>query len=139
MAERVQLKRTKGWRMPPNTVSVARPTRFGNPFRMENGRSAETVVQLHHDWLRAIVLKAVSGDILPSAEADLLPAIRKLRGKNLACWCPLSGPCHGDTLLELANLPAGRPAVSAFFWPDHSLERDPSRSDAKRGSNKNAR
>lgn len=29
---RVQLKRTKGWRMPPNTVKVDRTTKWGNPF-----------------------------------------------------------------------------------------------------------
>lgn len=33
MPERIQLKRVKGWRLPPNAVSVARPTRYGNPFR----------------------------------------------------------------------------------------------------------
>lgn len=34
MAEprRVQLKRTKGWKMPENTVKVDRTTGFGNPF-----------------------------------------------------------------------------------------------------------
>jgi hypothetical protein len=26
-----------------------------------------------------------------------------LRGKNLACWCPLDQPCHADVLLEMAN------------------------------------
>jgi hypothetical protein len=31
--------------------------------------------------------------------SDLAP----LRGKNLACWCPLDGPCHADVLLELSN------------------------------------
>jgi hypothetical protein len=31
-------------------------------------------------------------------------SIRKyLRGKDLACWCPLDQPCHADVLLELAN------------------------------------
>ena len=29
----------------------------------------------------------------------------KLRGKDLACWCPLDQPCHSDVLLELANAP----------------------------------
>jgi hypothetical protein len=29
---RIQRKRTKGWKMPPNTVSVTRPGKFGNPF-----------------------------------------------------------------------------------------------------------
>ncbi len=26
-----------------------------------------------------------------------------LKGKNLACWCPLDQPCHADVLLEIAN------------------------------------
>jgi Domain of unknown function (DUF4326) len=30
--KRIQRKRTKGWKMPPNTVYVGRPTRLGNPF-----------------------------------------------------------------------------------------------------------
>lgn len=27
----------------------------------------------------------------------------ELAGKNLACWCPEDQPCHGDTLLKIAN------------------------------------
>ena len=34
MPERIQLKRSKGWRMPPNTVKVDRTTRWGNPYRV---------------------------------------------------------------------------------------------------------
>lgn len=26
-----------------------------------------------------------------------------LRGKDLACWCPLDQPCHADVLLAIAN------------------------------------
>jgi hypothetical protein len=32
MPERIQRKRVKGWKMPPNTVSVTRPGKWGNPF-----------------------------------------------------------------------------------------------------------
>jgi hypothetical protein len=32
VAERIQLRRAKGWRKPPNTVVVARPSKWGNPF-----------------------------------------------------------------------------------------------------------
>ena len=28
---------------------------------------------------------------------------RELRGRDLACYCPLDEPCHADVLLELAN------------------------------------
>jgi hypothetical protein len=30
---RIQLSRAKGWRKPPGAIVVARPTRWGNPFR----------------------------------------------------------------------------------------------------------
>ena len=30
-------------------------------------------------------------------------AVFALRGKDLACWCPLISPCHADVLLEIAN------------------------------------
>lgn len=29
--------------------------------------------------------------------------LHDLRGKNLACWCPLDQPCHADVLLDIAN------------------------------------
>jgi hypothetical protein len=31
------------------------------------------------------------------------PSLESLRGKNLACFCPLDKLCHADVLLELAN------------------------------------
>lgn len=33
--------------------------------------------------------------------------IAKLRGKDLACWCPPNQPCHADVLLKLANRKGG--------------------------------
>lgn len=30
--------------------------------------------------------------------------LSELRGKDLACWCPLDQPCHADVLLEIANV-----------------------------------
>jgi hypothetical protein len=32
--ERIQRKRTKGWRMPENAVYVGRPTKWGNPYQV---------------------------------------------------------------------------------------------------------
>lgn len=34
--ERIQRKRSKGWRMPPNTVYIGRPSKHGNPFSLSN-------------------------------------------------------------------------------------------------------
>jgi hypothetical protein len=33
--------------------------------------------------------------------------LEPLRGKDLICFCPLSAPCHADTLLSLANVEPG--------------------------------
>ena len=34
MPKRVQMRRTKGWRKPESAVSVARGTKWGNPFKV---------------------------------------------------------------------------------------------------------
>ena len=43
MAERIRLQRTKGWRLPPGAVSVARPTKWGNPFAYRTDRGLARV------------------------------------------------------------------------------------------------
>lgn len=44
MPVRIQRKRTKGWKMPENTVSVTRPGKWGNPFKVGiDGTAAECV------------------------------------------------------------------------------------------------
>jgi hypothetical protein len=90
MPARIQLKRTRGWRMPPNTVKVDRTTRFGNPFPITAARSRKDALAAFADYLRHRLTKE--------------PAfLEPLRGKNLACWCPPDQPCHADILLEAAN------------------------------------
>lgn len=112
MPDRIQLRRTKGWRMPPNTVSVARPTAFGNPFTVAGAIDAGVsdqdvslfVVSCFGRWLDGDRSEwmGVESD---AAAAEMLSRIPSLRGKNLACWCPLGLPCHADVLLEIANAP----------------------------------
>lgn len=100
MPERIQRKRTKGWRMPPNTVYVGRPTKWGNPFKA--GRlyvDASTLVWETLTPERAVELYK---DLMDGP--DIIADIRfSLVGKNLACWCPIGTPCHTDVLLEWAN------------------------------------
>jgi hypothetical protein len=91
---RIRLSRARGWRKPPNTVTVSRPTKWGNPFRSDLSREHAECVRLFETWLG----QSPEGKDLAAA------ARRELRGKNLACWCALEGPCHADILLRLANL-----------------------------------
>jgi hypothetical protein len=114
MAKRIQLSRRKGWRMPENTVSVARPGKFGNPFTIvdaiESGyATAKTaqafVVECFRDWLGPSQSgrdwwQGPKSDARKAIIFECLPA---LRGKDLACWCPIDKPCHADVLLEIAN------------------------------------
>ncbi|MBN9097577.1 MAG: DUF4326 domain-containing protein [Pseudonocardia sp.] len=89
---RVRLRRTKGWRKPDGVVVVARPSVFGNPFRLgPDGSRAEIVARYRTHLLD-------DPELLARARAELA-------GRDLACWCPLDGPCHADVLLELVNHP----------------------------------
>jgi hypothetical protein len=91
------------WRdRPENIVDVTRSTRFGNPFT-EGDRAAMTA--LYREWITDPDAPPVRGKrrtFRPPTAED----ITSLRGKDLACFCPLDGqPCHADVLLELANQP----------------------------------
>lgn len=99
MPERVQRKRTKGWKMPANTVYVGRPTMWGNPFGVhaEDG-GGEAAAQLFQDWLYGSHPQTE-----PVRRQWIRDHIDALRGKHLACWCASGQACHADTLLELAN------------------------------------
>ena len=45
----------------------------------------------------------VGGDYDPTQYPSRDEIRAELRGRDLACWCPLTGPCHADVLLEIAN------------------------------------
>lgn len=96
---RIQRKRTAGWQMPEGAVYVGRPTRWGNPFRLQAGDDPKLIVERYRFWLKN-TLTILACPPQPNE-------IAQLRGKDLACWCPLDQPCHADVLLELANPPAG--------------------------------
>ncbi len=102
MSNRIQRRRTKGWRMPANSVYVGRGSVWGNPWRE---RAADG------DREYGIVIPAITRDqaielyrayILD--RTDLYERLASLRGKDLACWCALDEPCHADVLIELAAL-----------------------------------
>jgi hypothetical protein len=124
LPRRIQRKRTKGWRMPPNTVYVGRGKgeygKWGNPLRL--GLSANPTSPTGHYWS---VRDPDGIEVLrygyPTKKAAANVAIAEFRAyacnrlenepewlnplqdKNLACWCPLDQLCHADILLELAN------------------------------------
>lgn len=134
MPERIQLRRTKGWRKPEGATTVARPSRWGNPYRV--GQWVADPVNEYNpiaaryeerpSWLapgRHLRI-GITGRryetyvyqiVTPQQAVDLFRRwwefegfdVAPLRGRDLACWCPLDQPCHGDVLLDLANREEG--------------------------------
>lgn len=88
---RFQLRRTRGWRIPEGGVSVARPGRWGNPFRVDSGLDSAGAVEMFRRDLAAGSLDITVEDVR-----------RDLAGHHLGCWCRVGQPCHGDVLLVVA-------------------------------------
>jgi hypothetical protein len=108
---RVQRRRVAGWRMPPGTVYVGRPSKWGNPWRAGQVRgdgtwpplTAAQAAARYERWLASRSSQPEHG----VDRAVILRDLAELRGKNLACWCPADEPCHADVLLAMAAaLPA---------------------------------
>jgi hypothetical protein len=111
--QRIQLKRTRGWRKPPEAVNVARPTKWGNPWR--EGTSSWTILpggvidRSGKVLTRQDAVDSYRNSILHSQVASVR---EQLAGKDLACWCPLPAEgepdiCHAAELLRIANQPEG--------------------------------
>jgi hypothetical protein len=97
--------------MPENTIYVGRPTQWGNPFWISK----------HPELLGSYALACKNAQEAKEKYREMIEGrrtvlgcrfinvdMKKLRGKNLACWCPLDKPCHADILLELANATDGK-------------------------------
>jgi hypothetical protein len=69
-------------------VYVARPSKWGNPFRVGDGQTRSQTIAAYRSYVLRSALRQQIGE---------------LRGKNLACWCKPGEPCHADVLLKLAN------------------------------------
>ena len=94
MPQRIQMRRSKGWRKPAGVIYVGRPTCWGNPYRVGRDGSAIECVE---KFERLCALKRKQ---TPGAFREW---IAPLRSHDLACWCPVGAPCHADVLLEMAN------------------------------------
>lgn len=131
---RIQLSRKRGFRLQEHSIAqnglpaivVARPSRHGNPFKVvclynyapdrqgwgvaepfQFGCTGVVGLGFRRTFNNGADARGHAANLFREAvasgrwEVDLAA----LRGKNLACWCPLDHPCHADVLLELANRP----------------------------------
>ena len=121
---RIQRKRTKGFSLQLESIArnglpcicINRPSKFGNPYRLiktENHTEIWTAfkppgISFRHsryrktERAREAAIELFRYHILQK----LLYApnfLDELQGKNLACFCSETLPCHGDVLLELVR------------------------------------
>lgn len=126
--QRVQRKRTKGAKLSGGAVVITRPSRLGNPFRIvgcsvvgmpwsdavewERGMGAmpDEVTYVETADHRSAVKYAVElyRELLLVRQQGWDPVrfakwIIDARGRDVACYCPVTEPCHGDPLLAIAN------------------------------------
>jgi hypothetical protein len=120
--QRIQLRRTKGWRLDAHTSSplgaviVDRRKRWGNPFVVHEhtDRCGEDLIDCPLNESEVPVDSAAEAvrrfrwlyefPCQHDPEVPDLDTVREhLAGRDLACWCPVGAPCHADVLLELAN------------------------------------
>jgi hypothetical protein len=114
--ERIRPSRAKGWRKPEGAVVVARPSKWGNPWRVGDALGTDldspyagAAAPLDAALAVALYRAALTADreAFPSVLVGLGVTIDDVRaelaGHDLACWCPLDQPCHADVLLEVAN------------------------------------
>jgi hypothetical protein len=102
---RIQLRRTAGWRKPEGAIVVARPSKWGNPYKVGGTFQHDGVQSTVRDRAHAVVLYRNWLD----GQLHIADVVAELSGHDLACWCPLVDetgspvPCHADVLLALAN------------------------------------
>lgn len=126
--KRIHLSREKGWRIPANSVRVDRKSkRWGNPFakRIRGGEGGlatmtrEMLCDEYRHWLTTptylnrtregewVQMNMASYPNYLGVPFEGRPSISEIRselaGKDLACDCQISQPCHAEVLLEIAN------------------------------------
>jgi hypothetical protein len=104
--QRIRLRRAKGWRMPENTVNVARPGKLGNPYIVGQDGTREQCAALYLSLMRGLI--GLSDRVTPEEQIRAYRAFHRarpsLKGQNIACWCALDGgACHGDIIFAAAN------------------------------------
>lgn len=122
MIQRIQRQRTKGYKMPHNTIYCGRPTKWGNPLKLVGGdmiyihagyrrKMLEPWVYFKHgniDDLIKYYALLLNGEYL-GENVDMkwwniklheLPLYQLKTAENLACFCSLDKPCHVDIIID---------------------------------------
>jgi len=132
MPDRIQLRRTKGWTLPADAINVARPSRYGNPFKIgakfiAPGHFGARSSPYHGDLPPGEYSRIAQGPFTIGLVGDRNHAVAlfvdwiqhepawkveyvgpELAGHDLACWCPPPEPgqpdiCHAAATIAWVN------------------------------------
>lgn len=109
--DRIQRKRTKGFKLPPNTLVITRGTPFGNQWKVEqascgcyyvsDGIESHLFVNKSTSVLHAV--KFFKKELTPELKQKFIDTCVKKNIQHLACFCSVDSPCHGDVWLDVWN------------------------------------
>lgn len=112
--KRIQRKRTKGSKLPPNTLCCTRPSPFSNPFIGGGAAKWFGIWLVEHPQLTTFKLVVYANchlgyylQLHKSADHNqtakrYLDNLEELRQYDfLACWCGPEDDCHCDTYIKL--------------------------------------
>lgn len=87
--------------MPAGVVKVSRPSTWGNPWPVGRPGPDGFVANTAAEAVERFEKVSVDGPYGPSRDRIR----RELGDRDVACWCALDAPCHGDVYLKIANDP----------------------------------
>ncbi len=123
---RIQRKRTKGWKSPTSTRFCGRGTKYGNHFRvLKKGNNCYVVENtLNNNDHGVIIYKDKQAAVKMACQLHAFFLDRKYPSKkamkeylkplrafeNLSCWCRMDNQCHVDYFISLIKK----------YWPEES-------------------
>lgn len=115
---RMRLSRAKGFNLQSASlalnglpaINIARPGPLGNPFVVGEDGDRSECIHLFRMMLggQIAVSRKASVESQRLVIGYIAENLKRMRLRNVACWCALGASCHGDALLELFNRPACR-------------------------------
>ena len=110
--QRVQRSRKKGAKLPANTRCVNRPTKWGNPYKIEKRGKSYIIEDIRTDKTHGKLYENKNDAAALAVELFTVYIKKELQKgnlnlnelrtfDNLACVCSLQAPCHADVLIEL--------------------------------------
>ena len=130
--QRIQRRRTKGWKMPEGAISVTRPGKWGNFLKLSGDMimidagyrrtnldrwvflcfgNLERMLEIYRAFFNPRYINMPFFGIDKEMKSDLEHwlnvvgelDLNEILDKDLACFCPIGSHCHADVLLELTN------------------------------------